>query len=334
MEQVRIERDAPVRASDGELGRVKYVVVDPQTREVTDIVVGRGGQEWLIPMKAVTGMDGEALLLGGSRDQYRAAPAFHREQFESVDGERAAAERTGEARHGGAPLQAATGDAVVAGEVSAVEQTQRLPRPDWATAPSADVPIVPPVPPMDVSQAAPMVAASLAGAEDEAFASADVAATDVATEEPEVETLRLADGAAQHLELAEERLRVEKEEVQAGLVRVRKVVREWTERIDVPLREERLVLEILPGSGAVTIDGRLMEPGDVLEVPLLEERASAIKETVVSEDVVIRKETIEVEETFQERLRREELVVDGDGDLDVQDDADTAAVEQYEMTRT
>src|SRR3712207_9519354 len=114
MQQVRIERDAPVRASDGELGRVKYVVVDPQTREVTDIVVGRGGQEWLIPMTAVAGTDGGAVLLNGPRDRYRAGPAFHREQFESVDGGQAAAERTGQALHGGAPLQAATDDVVVA----------------------------------------------------------------------------------------------------------------------------------------------------------------------------------------------------------------------------
>jgi uncharacterized protein (TIGR02271 family) len=334
MEQVRIERDTPVRAADGELGRVKYVVVDPQTREVTEIVVGRDRQEWLIPMTAVTGMDGEALLLDGPRDRFRAAPAFHREQFESVSAAQVAAEHSGQALHGGAPLQAATEDVVVAGETSAVEETQRLPRPEWATAPSATMPIVPPVPPMDISQAVPMVAAAMTEAEDDDIPFTDGAGTDVTAEEPEVETLRLEDGAAQHLELAEERLRVEKEEVQAGLVRVRKVVREWIERIDVPLREERLVLEILPGSGAVTIDGRRMEPGDVLEVPLLEERATAIKETVVSEDVVIRKETFEVEETFQERLRREELVVEGDGDLNVEDETETRAIDEYETTRT
>jgi uncharacterized protein (TIGR02271 family) len=183
---------------------------------------------------------------------------------------------------------------------------------------------------MDISQAVPMVAAALANS---AAGGGVLAGESTSASEPaEAETMRITDRTARHVALAEERLRVEKEEVQAGVVRVRKQVREWVETIEVPLREERLVLEVLPGGGAVTIDGRTLEPGDVIEIPLLEERASAVKETVISEDVVIRKETFEVEETFEETLRREELVVDGDGDLIVQDEADADAAEEYETT--
>jgi len=337
MHQITIERDAPVRASDGELGRVKHVVVDPTTREVTDIVVGRGQREWLIPMKAVTGMDGEAIVLNGARNQFRAAPAFHRDQFEAVEEGRAQAEASGRAQHGGVPLRAADESVVVAGEASLLDDALGTPRESGEVAPSGQMPIVPPVAPMDVSEAAPMVAAALNT--DAIDGSGDDDATRAGAEAPmrEVETVRLADGAAQHLELHEERLRVEKERVEAGVVRVRKVVREWTETVEVPLREERLVLEVAPGSGVVAIDGRELQPGDVLEVPLLEERASVVKETIVSEDVVIRKEETEVEETFEETLRREELELDGDGELDVRDETggDAGATEEeYETTRT
>src|SRR5215211_7184159 len=84
MQQITIERDAPVRATDGELGRVKHVVVDPTTREVTEIVVVKGDREWLIPMRAVVRMDGEAIILNGASAQFRAAPSFRRDQFEGV----------------------------------------------------------------------------------------------------------------------------------------------------------------------------------------------------------------------------------------------------------
>ena len=281
MEPMSIQRDTPVVATDGELGRVKHVVVDPQTREVTDLVVGKGRHEWLIPMKAVAGVDGDRILLNGASTQFRAGPAFHREQFEAVNDQTAEAESAGVALHDGAPLQAADEDTVVVGEVPAA----------GATAERLD-------------QTYPVVG--------------DEAETEVT---PAPTTLTLdTEGAAQHLELKEERLRVEKEEVHAGVVRVRKVVNEWVETVRMPLREERLVLEVLPGSGTVTIDGRELQAGDVFEVPLLEERLNVAKETVVSEDVIVRKEAVEVEEQFEETLRREELVVDEEGDLDVRDE--------------
>lgn len=130
----------------------------------------------------------------------------------------------------------------------------------------------------------------------------------------------LEEGDEQRLTLREERLRIDKEEVEAGTVRVRKVVNEWEETLTVPRRAERLVLEVLPGSGAVTIDGREYGAGDVIEMPLYEEKITVVKETVISEDVTVRKESVEVEERVEETLRREELVVDQDGDLEVTDE--------------
>lgn len=131
-----------------------------------------------------------------------------------------------------------------------------------------------------------------------------------------LEALR-TDGPAEHLQLREERLRVEKVPEEAGKVRIGKRVTEWTETVEVPLRREDLVLEVLPGSGIVRIEGRELKAGDVFELALVQERATVVKETVVSEDVRVRKVSAEVHETVQETLRREELVVDEDGDFDV-----------------
>ena len=45
MADMNIQLNARVEASDGEIGRVKHVVVDPDTKEATDLVVADGGNE-------------------------------------------------------------------------------------------------------------------------------------------------------------------------------------------------------------------------------------------------------------------------------------------------
>ena len=113
---MEIERDARVLATDGDLGRVTHVVVDRQTREVTEIVVDSGGQELLIPASAIASADGNTVRLRGTRSQL-GAHRFDRDEFHGIDEERAEAESAQRAARGGAPLQAASEDEVVIGGV-------------------------------------------------------------------------------------------------------------------------------------------------------------------------------------------------------------------------
>ncbi len=281
MESISIDRDAIVMATDGELGRVKHVIVDADTREVTDLVVGRGGEEWVIPMRAVAGLDDDRIMLNGARAQFRAAPAFHRDEFQALDDKQAERESAGVATHGGAPLREADDHGVVVGDE----------------------------PPADV----------IGRRAGDAETVADETENEDGYDAPNPQVRTLTGDQPEHLQLREERLRVEKEEVEAGVVRLTKRVREWVETVDVPLREEQLVVEVLPGSGVVRFGDQELQAGDVLEVPLLEERATVVKETVVSEDVTVRKVSAEVEEQFQETLRREELAIEESGNLDVTD---------------
>jgi uncharacterized protein (TIGR02271 family) len=118
---------------------------------------------------------------------------------------------------------------------------------------------------------------------------------------------------ARTIELREEQLRVAKQREQAGEVRLGKRVEEHTEHVDVPLREERVVIERRPGSGEVT--GDVIDATDqTIEVPVMRERAIADKEAVVREEVTARTEAVEHTERVQDTVRREELVVEGDGD--------------------
>jgi uncharacterized protein (TIGR02271 family) len=52
-ERLDFARGARVVAGGEEVGRLTHVVADPDTRDVLDLVVDRGGREWLVPLAAV-----------------------------------------------------------------------------------------------------------------------------------------------------------------------------------------------------------------------------------------------------------------------------------------
>jgi len=269
METATIKRDARVFVEDGELGRVKHVVIDPRTREVTHLVIRRDGDDRLIPTSRIVAIDGQVVRLEGDRARYYSASLFDREQFRPVDEDVARDESQGASLHGGAPLIDAEEDAV---EIGGTGDVQRYDRYDAGTEPTP-----PPAVPAE------------------------------------------ADG-SYHLQLKEERLNVTTEPVQVGAVRVSKRIAERLETVTVPVREERLIVEVMPGSGRVRIGERELQEGETLEVLLFEERAVAGKEVVISEDVVVRKDVVERQEEVRETVRREELVVDQDDDLIVEDE--------------
>jgi uncharacterized protein (TIGR02271 family) len=123
-------------------------------------------------------------------------------------------------------------------------------------------------------------------------------------EETDVETLQLR----------EERLRVSTEREQAGEVRLGKQVTEHTETVAVPLREERVVIERHPVNERVA-GGQISDTDQTIEVPVERERAVAEKEAVVTEEVGVRKEAVERTQQVQGTVRKEELVVEGEGDV-------------------
>lgn len=120
---------------------------------------------------------------------------------------------------------------------------------------------------------------------------------------------------AERLQLMEERLQVNKNQFEAGRVRLGKHIVERTETVNVPVREERVVIERTPGSGEVSYDGRNLDEGETIEVPVMREEVEVTKTPVVAEEVGLRKESRERSEQVQETLRREELDVEGDDSL-------------------
>ena len=97
-------------------------------------------------------------------------------------------------------------------------------------------------------------------------------------------------------------------------MRLGKRVVERTETTEVPLREERVVIERHPVNERVA-GGEITDSGETIEVDVMRERAVAEKEAVVTEEVGVRKEVTQRTEQVQGTVRKEELVVEGEGDL-------------------
>ena len=132
-------------------------------------------------------------------------------------------------------------------------------------------------------------------------------------------TPRPVSGAAQEheqqsVQLREERPRVETRQEQAGEVRLGKQVTEREETVNVPVREERVVVERTPAAGQPA-RGEITDSDQTLEMPLTRERPVVEKETVVAEEVNVRKETTERPEQVQTTLRKEELDVEEGGNI-------------------
>lgn len=112
---------------------------------------------------------------------------------------------------------------------------------------------------------------------------------------------------AQRLQLMEERLRANKERYQAGEVKLGKRITQRTETMQVPVTEERVVIERRPATGQAT--GAEVGKDQTIEVPVMRERVNAEKETVVKEEVGVRKEAVQRTEQVQGTVRNEELEV-------------------------
>ena len=113
----------------------------------------------------------------------------------------------------------------------------------------------------------------------------------------------------QNIQLFGEVLRVHKDRISRGEVRVRKEVTTTTQTIEVPVTREELVVERVPVSGQVPAPGATFDSEEI-RIPLSEERASVSKQAVVTEEVRIGKKNVTSVETVNEKVRSEELKVD------------------------
>ncbi|WP_315861915.1 YsnF/AvaK domain-containing protein [Candidatus Cyanaurora vandensis] len=122
----------------------------------------------------------------------------------------------------------------------------------------------------------------------------------------------------QRLQLLKEVLKVNKERVQKGEVRLRKEVITETKTMDVPVTHEEVVIERRLVTDETTATGQIGDD-QTIRVPLTEEQVKVDKRAVVTEEILVGKREVEETQKVSETVRREELRTDSQGNVIVQD---------------
>lgn len=126
------------------------------------------------------------------------------------------------------------------------------------------------------------------------------------------------------LQLRKEELQIDKEKVQTGEVRVhREIITEY-KQITVPVTREELVIEHIPASER-TATGKT-EDDETLTIPVEGERVNVTKVPVTTEEVLLKKQTVQENVPVSDTVRREELHAEEEGDTRIRynDDERTA----------
>ena len=127
---------------------------------------------------------------------------------------------------------------------------------------------------------------------------------------------------ADTIRLREEKLRVNKEQVQTGEVEIGKRVVEEQRSMNVPVAREEVVIDRRPvnqpAPGAVIGDD-----ARTIEVPVTAERVDVQKRTVVTEEIGVQKRMRQDTVPVNETVRREEAVINTEGDVRVHGSAGT-----------
>ena len=114
------------------------------------------------------------------------------------------------------------------------------------------------------------------------------------------------------MKLREEELDIDKHEVSAGEVEIRKEVHVDTKQIDVPVTHEEIYIDRKPvNKDEVTGTFENIE-NETIRVPLKEEEIEVRKRPVVREEVEIGKKKVHETEQVSDTVRREELNVNVD----------------------
>jgi len=128
------------------------------------------------------------------------------------------------------------------------------------------------------------------------------------------------------LKLREEELRVHKQTVETGEVRLHKEVVTEQKSIDVPVSHEEVYIERRPGSGQPS-DIPIGE-GESYRIPVREEQITVSKQPVEREEIVFGKRPVEETKRVTDTVKREEARAERAGDVDIRGRAPEDATER------
>jgi uncharacterized protein (TIGR02271 family) len=140
---------------------------------------------------------------------------------------------------------------------------------------------------------------------------ADLGAKADKFEYPQAQATELQRPQTRKIQLLGEVLRVHKQQIPRGEVRIRKEVVSENQTIEVPVSREELVIDRHAGTKE-TPAGKIGADSEI-RIPLTEERVTVEKRPTVREEVAVGKRRVEQTQRVSDQVRHEELRVEKDG---------------------
>jgi uncharacterized protein (TIGR02271 family) len=139
---------------------------------------------------------------------------------------------------------------------------------------------------------------------------------DVGTTRDTARAARTRDEVGEKIQLREEELRVHKEPMQTGEVRIRKEVVSEEKILEVPIIREEVIIERRPTEPRPAT--RPIGEAEVISVPVHEEHVIVEKQPVVTEEILVGKQPVQETKQVAGTIRREEVFIERAGDIDVE----------------
>ncbi|MFL6550040.1 MAG: YsnF/AvaK domain-containing protein [Povalibacter sp.] len=103
----------------------------------------------------------------------------------------------------------------------------------------------------------------------------------------------MSDESERRIPLIEERARVDKQVVERGVVRITTSVREREQLLAADVAHEEVNIERIPVNKEVKDRPQVREDGDVIVIPIVEERVVLVKHLVLVEELHVRRKTVQ-----------------------------------------
>lgn len=132
-----------------------------------------------------------------------------------------------------------------------------------------------------------------------------------------------ADEGRRKLQLREEELIARKRSVETGEVGIRTEVVSEQRTLEVPVTHEEITIERHAVDRRPT-DRPISEGGQTFEVPLTGEEVTLEKRAVVYEEVNVGKRAVQETQQVSGTVRREEAVIESEGDVQIEGDTETS----------
>ena len=110
--------------------------------------------------------------------------------------------------------------------------------------------------------------------------------------------------------LVEERLNVEKREVEAGVVRIRKIVDEVEQNLVVPILRDDVEVQRVAVNQPLTAPAQTRQDGEWLVVPVMREMLVVEKRLMLVEEVRIRRRQVTDQKEVRDTVRQERLEIE------------------------